>query len=238
MRPFEFLARDPWWIFTTWRLIHTIGTAYGFTLRELIKINARFGVMLGCMFLSIIFILADVIITFKSLMKDAGINPYWRMALVFKCAADCFFLDDFKTVLDQIAQQSLSRVAHGTNNSRTHGRTRSDTIVAPPDTVTATAEAPTKPISSRWKWARRLSSSSCRGNVITVQREMTIISEPKRPHSFSSDVPLVQPPVKSHTDRIGEPQSIPPQPPQLRVPRHKYEPIFIGRASSNQTDGE
>lgn len=232
MRPFEFLVRDPWWIFTTWKLIHTIGNSYGFSLRELIKINARFGVMLGCMFLSIAFILADVIVTLKSLSKDSGINPYWRLALVFKCAADCFFLDDFKTVLDQISHQSLSRVAQGGDRGGSNGRTNHSTSVHPLDSVTATVEAPAQQLSGKWRWTRRLSSTSARrDNSIMVQREMTIITEPKRPHSFSSDVPLMQKPAKSSCrddEAFLSPSS---RLSPVTAPRHTHAPGGVQRGS-------
>ncbi|KAI1855498.1 hypothetical protein JX266_000363 [Neoarthrinium moseri] len=218
MRPWECLVRDPWWIFTTWRLIHTIGKSYGFTLRELININTRFGVMLGCMFVSIAFILADIIVTLAHLTANSGINPYWRIALVFKCAADCFFLDDFKTVLDQISQQSLSRV-HQQQTENNSGGTRVQTTntheVHPPDQVTASVEASGRqPSSSKWRWARRLSSSSRAGNAITVHREMTVTSERKRPHSFNSDVPLVPQMAKTrghHDDGVLSPTSLLPR---------------------------
>ncbi|KAK8926845.1 hypothetical protein H634G_06597 [Metarhizium anisopliae BRIP 53293] len=40
---------------------------------------------------------------------QGGKNPFWRLALVFKCAADTIFLDDFKTVLDHIAESAFQR---------------------------------------------------------------------------------------------------------------------------------
>ncbi|KAL9115014.1 MAG: hypothetical protein Q9227_001258 [Pyrenula ochraceoflavens] len=101
-RPWEALARDPWWIFTTCFLLYKIKVQYEFTAVTLLSTSMRFVVMIVCMILSIAFLLADVIVTAASLMPDAGINPYWRLTLVFKCAADTIFLDDFKSVLDSI----------------------------------------------------------------------------------------------------------------------------------------
>jgi len=49
MRPWEALVRDPWWIFTTWKLIDAIKKTYGFKIFSLIQINTRFGIMLLCM---------------------------------------------------------------------------------------------------------------------------------------------------------------------------------------------
>jgi hypothetical protein len=74
----------------------------------LCRINSRFGIMLLCMFLSIAFLVTDVLITALRLSASAGINPYWRFALVFKCASDTIFLDDFKSVLDAIVYRKFS----------------------------------------------------------------------------------------------------------------------------------
>ncbi|KNG44804.1 hypothetical protein DDE82_001493 [Stemphylium lycopersici] len=107
-RPWEALVRDPWWIFTTWKLIHAIKKTYTFSLWTLICINRRFGVMLACMFLSIAFLLTDVAVSAAKVTASSGINPYWRFALVFKCASDTIFLDDFKSVLDDIIARKFS----------------------------------------------------------------------------------------------------------------------------------
>lgn len=81
--------------------------------------------MIACMGISIVFLLTDIIVTALHITKNAGINPYWRVstpllhndrltkcdfkfALVFKCASDTIFLDDFKSVLDGIVAASLS----------------------------------------------------------------------------------------------------------------------------------
>lgn len=108
MRPWEALLRDPWWIFTTWMLVNSIKKTYGYKLWTLIQINSRFGVMLLCMTLSIIFLFTDVVVTAAKLTAKSGINPYWRFALVFKCASDTIFLDDFKSVLDDIVMRKYS----------------------------------------------------------------------------------------------------------------------------------
>jgi hypothetical protein len=107
-RPWEALLRDPWWIFTTWRLISAIKKTYGFKLWVLVRINTRFGIMLLCMALSIAFLLTDVVVSAAKLTASSGINPYWRFALVFKCASDTVFLDDFKSVLDDIVALKFS----------------------------------------------------------------------------------------------------------------------------------
>jgi hypothetical protein len=117
MRPWEALVRDPWWIFTTWRLLDVIKKTYGFKLWTLIRINRRFGVMLLCMFLSIAFLLTDVAVSAAKVTANSGINPYWRFALVFKCASDTIFLDDFKSVLDDIATRKFNSGERTTHQS-------------------------------------------------------------------------------------------------------------------------
>ncbi|CAE6995434.1 hypothetical protein P3342_000113 [Pyrenophora teres f. teres] len=107
-RPWEALLRDPWWIFTTWKLIYSIKKTYAFSIWTLICINRRFGVMLVCMLLSIIFLVTDVVVSAAKITVTSGINPYWRFALVFKCASDTIFLDDFKSVLDDIVARKFS----------------------------------------------------------------------------------------------------------------------------------
>ncbi|KAF1977641.1 hypothetical protein BU23DRAFT_440627, partial [Bimuria novae-zelandiae CBS 107.79] len=114
MRPYEALLRDPWWIFTTWKLISAIKKTYGFSIWTLVRINVRFGVMLSCMFISIAFLLTDVAVNAAHITAASGINPYWRFALVFKCASDTIFLDDFKSVLDDIIARKLSSAGGGT----------------------------------------------------------------------------------------------------------------------------
>lgn len=111
-RPWEPLARDPWWIFTTVFLFYKIKAGYDFTVVTLFKSSPRFGIMSLCMILSIGFMLGDVIVTAASLTIAKGINPYWRLSLVFKCASDTIFLDDFKSVLDRIVQKCFGRFSN------------------------------------------------------------------------------------------------------------------------------
>lgn len=80
--------------------------------------------MLACMILSIIFVLTDAAVSAAKVTASSGINPYWRFALVFKCASDTIFLDDFKSVLDDIIACKLSSVADTVrrgSTSRTRG---------------------------------------------------------------------------------------------------------------------
>lgn len=114
-RPWEALVRDPWWIFTTWKLVESIKKTYGFKLWALVRINTRFGIMLLCMLFSIIFLITDVVVSAAKLTASSGINPYWRFALVYKCASDTIFLDDFKSVLDDIVARKFSSATDGVN---------------------------------------------------------------------------------------------------------------------------
>ncbi|KAF1936140.1 hypothetical protein EJ02DRAFT_414489 [Clathrospora elynae] len=123
MRPWEALLRDPWWIFTTWRLIHAIKKTYTFNLWTLIRINRRFGVMLACMTLSIVFLLTDAAVSATKTTTASGINPHWRFALVFKCASDTIFLDDFKSVLDDIVARKFSIAQDTVRRGSTPGTT-------------------------------------------------------------------------------------------------------------------
>jgi hypothetical protein len=115
LRPWEALARDPWWIFTTCKLVHAITRTYGLRVAALAAVNARFGVMLLCMALSLVFLVVDAAVSAAHASSSSGINPYWRFALVFKCASDTIFLDDFKSVLDSIVARQ-----HGEMSSAVH----------------------------------------------------------------------------------------------------------------------
>jgi hypothetical protein len=71
-----------------------------------------------------------------------------------------------------------------------------------------------------------------------VHREMTMVSEPKRPRSFSSDVPLVNKPAKSHVhdDTAAPDHNMHSLPLPLGVPGHTRDSggeERIGRAGSN-----
>ncbi|KAJ4269841.1 hypothetical protein NW762_001510 [Fusarium torreyae] len=108
-RLFEPLARDPWWVFTTIKLVLAINENYDFTIPGLVRTSPRFGIMLLCLFLSIVFLVTDVIFMIV-VSKRGGMNPFWRLALVFKCASDVIFLDDFKSVLDRISESAMRKI--------------------------------------------------------------------------------------------------------------------------------
>jgi hypothetical protein len=77
--------------------------------------------MLACMILSIVFLLTDIAVSAAKVTASSGINPYWRFALVFKCASDTIFLDDFKSVLDDIVARKFSSVGDSMRRSSIPG---------------------------------------------------------------------------------------------------------------------
>lgn len=111
-RPWEALCRDPWWIFTTVFLFWVIKTQYSLSIKEIIRISPRFGIMLLAMLLSIIFIILDIFAVTNVLRipGTTGINPFWKLAFVFKCLTDAVVLDDFKVALDRLRAFKISRL--------------------------------------------------------------------------------------------------------------------------------
>ncbi|KAI6793089.1 hypothetical protein KC360_g6219 [Hortaea werneckii] len=112
-RPYEALFRDPWWLFTIANLIYNIKSKYEFGLIELIRVSPRFGVLLGAMFLSIAFIIIDILAVTHVISATSlpdGINPFWKLAFVFKCLTDTIVLDDFKSALDRLKNYKLEQM--------------------------------------------------------------------------------------------------------------------------------
>ncbi|KKY22321.1 hypothetical protein UCDDS831_g03486 [Diplodia seriata] len=115
-RPWEALFRDPWWIFTTINLIYNIHTRYDLSIWHIVRISPRFGVLLGSMLLSIIFIVIDILAVTRVFNAHAlpdGINPFWKLAFVFKCLTDTIVLDDFKTALDRLSKARKRQLSSG-----------------------------------------------------------------------------------------------------------------------------
>lgn len=79
-RPWETLARDPWWIFTSCSLIYIIKREYELGVFELIRASPRFGILIMTISLSLIFIIADVVETATHASQNDGINPYWKVS--------------------------------------------------------------------------------------------------------------------------------------------------------------
>ncbi|KAK5741160.1 hypothetical protein LTR17_004100 [Elasticomyces elasticus] len=116
-RPYEALFRDPWWIFTVLSLLYNIRTRYEFGYIELMRVSPRFAVLIGAMLLSICFVTCQIIVDILAVTHvisgdglPNGINPFWKLAFVFKCLTDTIILDDFKTALDRLKQYKLERL--------------------------------------------------------------------------------------------------------------------------------
>jgi len=84
------------------------------------RISPTFAMMLGTMLLSVIFISMDIVAVthvFEGLGLPSGMNPFWKLAVVFKCFTNTIVLDDFKTALDRLKQHKLQnlgiRLDHG-----------------------------------------------------------------------------------------------------------------------------
>lgn len=80
-RLLEPLFRDPWWVFTTVKLVMAIRENYEFTIPGLVRTSPRFGIMLLCLLLSIIFLVTDVIFMIV-VSKRGGMNPFWKASLI------------------------------------------------------------------------------------------------------------------------------------------------------------
>jgi hypothetical protein len=117
----EALFRDPWWIFTTISLFWNIKMRYELGIMEIIRLSPRFGVLLAAMVVSICFIVVDIIATtgvFNNHALPDGINPFWKLAFVFKCLTDTIVLDDFKTALDRLTDAKMRRLDSWTGSYR------------------------------------------------------------------------------------------------------------------------
>jgi hypothetical protein len=212
-RPWEALLRDPWWIFTTWKLIAAIKKTYGYNLWALIRINTRFGIMLLCMAFSIAFLLTDVVVSAAKISASSGINPYWRFALVFKCASDTIFLDDFKSVLDDIVARKFSSSGNGVHRGSVapssqrdgSGRKRSHSVNRGDDFIECTSledpfqrpvhtsiSSPTPVPKSKYlnPFSHERKPSVPK---IHVQNETTVTSQARKPseESWGSDITML-----------------------------------------------
>lgn len=106
-------------MYSTCCLLYNIRTRYDFGLLQLIYISPRFAIVIISMVLSIIFTVIDLLAvtdTLKSILPIGGINPFWKLAFVFKLLTDSIILDDFKTALDRLSQYNLSRIEHRVEN--------------------------------------------------------------------------------------------------------------------------
>ena len=71
------------------------------------------------MLLSLVFIVLDIISVTGRLTYSLaeGLNPFWKLAFVFKCLCDSIILDDFKTALDRLMRHKMKREGFGGRES-------------------------------------------------------------------------------------------------------------------------
>lgn len=67
------------------------------------------------MTLSIAFIIVDIVAVTSALnnLLPDGLNPFWKLAFVFKCLTDSIVLDDFKTALDRLMRFKMHKERFG-----------------------------------------------------------------------------------------------------------------------------
>ncbi|KIW75517.1 hypothetical protein Z517_10259 [Fonsecaea pedrosoi CBS 271.37] len=110
VRPYEPLMRDPWWVFTCLTLFYVINSVYGTGVFELIKRSPRFGILLCAICFSLIFTAVDIAASIHDFTGSIdGINPWWKLSLVFKCLTDTIMLDDFKTELKRLGIRRMRK---------------------------------------------------------------------------------------------------------------------------------
>ncbi|KIW26732.1 uncharacterized protein PV07_06542 [Cladophialophora immunda] len=110
VRPYEPLMRDPWWVFTCLTLFYVINSVYGTGVFELIKRSPRFGILLCAICFSLIFTAVDIAASIHNFTGSTdGINPWWKLSLVFKCLTDTIMLDDFKTELKRLGIRRMRK---------------------------------------------------------------------------------------------------------------------------------
>ncbi|KAJ9652293.1 hypothetical protein H2198_008427 [Neophaeococcomyces mojaviensis] len=114
VRPYEPLMRDPWWVFCCAILFYVISKSYGMGVVKIIKKSPRFGILFASIILALIFTGLDISASIHSFIGSTdGINPFWKLSLVFKCLTDAILLDDFKTELKRLGLKRMKRDEKG-----------------------------------------------------------------------------------------------------------------------------
>ena len=110
VRPYEPLMRDPWWVFCCGVLFYVISKSYGMGIITIIKRSPRFGILFVSIILALVFTALDIAASIHSFIGSTdGINPFWKLSLVFKCLTDAILLDDFKTELKRLGLRRMKR---------------------------------------------------------------------------------------------------------------------------------
>ena len=122
VRPFEPLYRDPFWIFADLVFFWVIKQKYDLNVLQVIRKEPRFGVMFVAIFLAIIFAVMDLLDCIVPAIEGTeGVNPYWKLSLVFKALADNILIDDFRSVLQRLSDLQM-RGFRSTHHSIAYGR--------------------------------------------------------------------------------------------------------------------
>ncbi|KAK5099186.1 hypothetical protein LTS08_005765 [Lithohypha guttulata] len=110
VRPYEPLMRDPWWVFCSAIFCFVLARSYGMKITMIIKRSPRFGILFASLILALIFTGFDVAASIHPFIGDTdGINPFWKLSLVFKCLTDAILLDDFKTELKRLGVKRIKK---------------------------------------------------------------------------------------------------------------------------------
>lgn len=153
-------------------------------------------------FFSIVFLLTDAVVSAARVTASSGINPYWRFALVFKCASDTIFLDDFKSVLDDIVHHKFSSVngtthrASNVGSSDTYDMRKRSRLSRGDEVIEGTSleQPPSLPKSSspkpstiKSRFANPFTTKRNKAGIpeISVEQEMSIAPD-KRQFSYGS----------------------------------------------------
>lgn len=77
---------------------------------KVIKKSPRFGILFVSIILALFFTVLDIVASLHPFIGDTdGINPFWKLSLVFKCLTDAILLDDFKTELKRLGLKRMKR---------------------------------------------------------------------------------------------------------------------------------
>lgn len=106
----DVFLRDPWWVFCCGILFYVISKSYGMGVFQIIRRSPRFGILFASIILAMIFTALDIVASLHPFIGSTdGINPFWKLALVFKCLTDAILLDDFKTELKRLGLRRMKR---------------------------------------------------------------------------------------------------------------------------------
>ncbi|OQV02007.1 hypothetical protein CLAIMM_07266 [Cladophialophora immunda] len=92
-----------WQISNNFRFFNNINDFY-------VKRSPRFGILLCAICFSLIFTAVDIAASIHNFTGSTdGINPWWKLSLVFKCLTDTIMLDDFKTELKRLGIRRMRK---------------------------------------------------------------------------------------------------------------------------------